>query len=126
GGGASAELFDEATRDRGSDQRVALDHLADRIGQLPAANVLEQEPARAALHRLVDVLVAVEGGEDEHAGGRGRATSRRVASSPSILGMRMSMSATSGSRRRASSTASAPSPASPITSRSGSRSTIAR
>ena len=41
------------------------------------------------------------------------ATMRRVASSPSITGMRMSIRTTSGRVERASSTAAAPSPASP-------------
>src|SRR5437867_10100012 len=35
--------------------------------KLLARHVLEQEPARTRLHRLVDVLVEVEGCQDEHA-----------------------------------------------------------
>ena len=50
---------------------------------------------------------------------RGRAVIRRVASRPSMRGIRMSISTTSGRARRASSTASAPSAASPTTSMSG-------
>ena len=43
------------------------------------------------------------------------ATMRRVASMPSVPGIRMSISTTSGGLRRAKSTASSPSPASPVT-----------
>ena len=48
----------------------------------------------------------------------GAPTIRRVASRPSISGMRMSMSTTSGRSRPTSATASAPSAASPTTSMS--------
>ena len=51
----------------------------------------------------------------------GSAMSARVAASPSVPGMRMSMSTTSGCSRRTSSIAPAPSSASPTTSRPGSR-----
>ena len=54
------------------------------------------------------------------------ASTRRVASMPSTPGMRMSITITSGRRRRTSGATSAPSPASPSTVRSGSASTIAR
>jgi len=50
----------------------------------------------------------------------------RVASIPSIPGIRMSISSTSGLRSAAISTASAPVAASPITSRSGAVSTSKR
>src|SRR5690606_3684298 len=50
----------------------------------------------------------------------------RVAASPSVPGIRMSMSTTSARRSRASRTASAPSEASPTTSMSGSESTSTR
>ena len=53
-------------------------------------------------------------------------TMRRVASIPSSTGMRMSISTTSGRNRRASETASSPSPASPTMSVSGSASRILR
>src|SRR5690606_31532518 len=56
----------------------------------------------------------------------GSALIRRVAASPSVPGMRMSMRTTSARRSRASSTASAPSDASPTTSMSGSESTRTR
>ena len=70
---------------------------ADGVGELLGADVLDQEAAGAGLHGLVDVLVEVEGGEDEDACGRGRrCRSRRVAWSPSSSGMRMSMRTTSG------------------------------
>ena len=39
----------------------------DRVDELLGADVLEQEAARAGADRLVDVLVQVEGGEDEDA-----------------------------------------------------------
>ncbi len=55
-----------------------------------------------------------------------RVTMRRVASIPSSTGMRMSISTTSGRKRRASETASSPSPASPTMSVSGSASRILR
>jgi hypothetical protein len=48
------------------------------------------------------------------------AARRRVASSPSTLGIRMSISATSGAKRRTAATACSPSAASPRTSMSGS------
>ncbi len=51
---------------------------------------------------------------------------RRVASIPSIFGIRMSISTTSGRTRRATSTASSPVPASPTTRRSGAVSTRTR
>src|SRR5215216_7140082 len=54
------------------------------------------------------------------------ATIRRVASRPSSTGMRMSISTTSGRVERASSTAAAPSPASPTTSMSPASSSRAR
>src|SRR5262249_43136464 len=54
------------------------------------------------------------------------ASASRKASSPSIVGMRMSRSATIGRCLRTSSTASRPSPASATTSMSGSASRIAR
>ena len=54
------------------------------------------------------------------------ATIRRVASSPSIPGIWTSISTTSGVRQRTSSTAAAPSAASPTTSMSGSASRISR
>src|SRR5213076_112 len=54
------------------------------------------------------------------------ATMRRVAAIPSSTGMRMSISTTSGRSRRASVTASSPSPASPTTVVSGSVSKIFR
>ena len=41
--------------------------IADTRDELLAGHVLEQEPARPGLHRLVDVFVEVEGRQDEHA-----------------------------------------------------------
>src|SRR5829696_5131874 len=54
------------------------------------------------------------------------ATIRRVASSPSMTGMRMSIRTTSGRAERARATAAAPSPASPTTSTSPASSSRAR
>ena len=56
-------------------------------------HVLEQEPAGAGSHRLVDVLVEVEGRQHQHAAPSNApsSSSRRVASMPSSTGMRMSM-----------------------------------
>jgi hypothetical protein len=56
----------------------------------------------------------------------GSAAMRRVASSPSSPGIRMSISSTSGWYRAASRTASAPSAASPTTSMSSCASSSAR
>ena len=71
GGRPPHELLDESTGDRGGEQRVALGHVPDGGGQLGRPDGLEQEPAGAGPHRLVDVLVHVEGGQDEDPGGAG-------------------------------------------------------
>ena len=63
---AAHEVLDQAPRERRGEQRVAGGHDAHGVDQLLAADVLQQEAARAGLHRLVDVLVAVEGGEHQH------------------------------------------------------------
>ena len=70
----------------------------------------EQEAARAGAQRLEHVLVEIERREDQHPRRRGRvvAGDARVASSPSISGMRMSMRMTSGRSSRTRSTASTP------------------
>ena len=88
---------------------------------------LSRKPLAPAAQRVVDVLVEVEGREHEHARRRlvtPMASTRRVASMPSMRGMRMSMSTTSGLRRSTASTACTPSSASPTTSRSASASRI--
>ena len=72
----------------------------DRLDEVGRRDVLEQEPARAGPERLDDVLVGVERGEDEDPrlpDRARRATIRRVASTPSMTGIRMSMTMTSGS-----------------------------
>ena len=43
----------------------------DRLQQVVGGGVLEEEPAGAGPECLVDVLVEVEGGQDEHARGAG-------------------------------------------------------
>ena len=85
----------------------------DRLHQRLARGVLEQEARRAGAQRAEDVLVEIEGREDEHPAAP---ASCAVASIPSIRGMRTSISTTSGRSSRASRTASRPSSASPTTS----------
>ena len=80
----------------GREQRVAAGDDLDRLDELLGRGVLEQEAARARAQRLVDVLVEVEGRQHQHPRAVGRPASRRVASSPSRLGMRMSIRTTSG------------------------------
>ena len=86
----------------GAISAVAASDDPDRGRQLLGRHVLQQEAAGAGAQRREDVLVEVEGREDEDPGRRARrsAAIRRVASTPSITGIRMSMSTTSGSRRR--------------------------
>src|SRR6266536_3593308 len=73
---------------------------------LSPRRVLQQESGRACAQRAVDVLVEVEGREDEHAGAPqhlvGADDARRF--EPVDLGMRMSISTTSGTVLRARST----------------------
>ena len=57
---------------RGCEQGVACRDDADGGGELLGADVLEEEAAGAGPQGLVDVLVEVEGGEDEDVGGRRR------------------------------------------------------
>ena len=84
--------------------------------QVRGRRVLEQEAARAGAQRGVGVLVEVEGGEDDDPRrGSPEATIRRVASTPSMPGIRTSISTTSGARRATSSIACLPSAASPTT-----------
>ena len=80
---------------------------ADPLDELLRRHVLEQEAARAGAKRLVDVLVHVERRQHHDLRlGSPSASSRRVASIPSISGMRTSIRTTSGRRRCTSSTAS--------------------
>jgi hypothetical protein len=60
------ELPDEAPGDRRRQQRPAVGHGADGDGQLVGGDVLEHEAAGAGAQRPVDVLVRVEGGQDQH------------------------------------------------------------
>ena len=55
-------------RHRGREQRIAGCDCADRGDQLLGRVVLEHEAACSGFHRLVDVLVEVEGGEDQDPG----------------------------------------------------------
>src|SRR5205823_3171466 len=62
---AAHELLDQPPRDGRSEQRLAGGDYAHGLRELLWADVLEQKTARAGLHRLVDVLVEIESGEDE-------------------------------------------------------------
>jgi hypothetical protein len=62
-------LLDQPPGDGGGEEGVAGGDDADGVGELLGADVLDQEAAGAGLHGLVDVLVEVEGGEDEDACG---------------------------------------------------------
>ena len=61
--------------------------------------VLEDEATRPDPERLVDVLVEVEGRQDQDADASSAARIRRVASRPSNVGIRMSINTTSGETR---------------------------
>ncbi len=63
------EGADQTPGDGGIDQRVTGRHRPDRADQLLGRGVLEQEAAGPSAERLVDVLVGVEGGQDQHPGG---------------------------------------------------------
>jgi signal transduction histidine kinase len=62
---APDELLDEPPRDRRSNERLAAGDDADGVDELVARSALENEAARARLHRLVDVFVLVERRQDE-------------------------------------------------------------
>ena len=64
---------------------------------IPAHDVLEEKASSPGHQCIVDVPVLVEGGDDEHPVPEPRPEMRRVAVTPSVPGMRMSMIATSGS-----------------------------
>jgi len=59
------EPFDQPAGDGRGEQRVAGANRAHRGDELLGRGVLEQEPARPGGQRGVDVLVEVEGGEDD-------------------------------------------------------------
>src|SRR5918992_2431669 len=61
------ELLDHPPRDCGGEQRVAGGDRAQPRDELRAGHVFEEEAAGARAQCLVDVLVAVEGGQHEHA-----------------------------------------------------------
>ena len=85
-----------------------------RAEQVVGQRVLQQEPARTGAQRIEHVLVEVEGREDEDARATvARRDDARVASIPSISGMRMSIRMTSGRSRGHQSTASRRCAASP-------------
>ena len=95
------ELLDHAPGDRRREERVAGGDGADRREQLLGRVVLEHEPARAGAQRLVDVLVEVERRQDQDPRAESSAARmRRVASSPSSSGMRMSIRTTVGREAR--------------------------
>lgn len=89
-------------------------------------HVLQQETASSGVKCTEDVLVKVERREHQDPAPRFDVTILFVASMPSMRGMRMSMSTTSGRSCRARSTASQPSPASPTTVNSPVDSRISR
>ena len=64
GVGAAGVALDQTPRDRGRQQRLAGRHHPHGMDEVLAPEVLEQEPARARLQRVEDVLVEVEGRED--------------------------------------------------------------
>src|SRR5215470_8920267 len=62
------ELVDEPAGRRGGEDRVAAGDGADSGEQLRGGRVFEEEPAGAGLEPGEDVLIQVEGGEDQHLG----------------------------------------------------------
>ena len=59
--------FDDATRHLGGEQRVAVTDGSHRLGEFVGVGVLEQEPARSGVERDEEVVVAIEGREDDDA-----------------------------------------------------------
>ena len=93
GRGLPGELLDQPPGDRRREQRVAGGDRRGSRASWSARRVLEQEPARPGAQRLEDVLVEVERREDRGPGrGPSAARIRRVASRPSITGIRTSIS----------------------------------
>src|SRR5699024_9625608 len=84
--------------DRRCEQGVAGGDRADRCAQIDGGDVLEQVAGGPGSDRRIDVLVLVEGVSTRTLtpSRAGSATIARVASMPSMTGMRMSMSTTSG------------------------------
>ena len=115
------ELADQSPGDTGRQQRVPGGDHADGIEESFGRDVLQQEATGTCAQRVVDVLVEIEGGQDEDRAVRPLPdpANCRVASMPSMPGMRTSISTTSGRRSRQMRTASAPSDAVPTTEKSG-------
>ena len=65
GAGRRAYVLDDLAGDRRREQGVAGGHDPHGVHQLLGRGVLEQEPAGPGAERLEDVVVALEGGEDD-------------------------------------------------------------
>lgn len=128
GVGAAAlgeEGGDEAFGGGRGEQRLAGRGDADGVEQFVGLGALAEE-AGGATRRAETTYSStskVVSMTTRTAASSGSALIMRVAASPSVPGIRMSIRTTSGRVRRASSTACAPSEASPTTSMSGSEST---
>ena len=109
-GAGSDEGFDQpAGGGRRQQSLPGCDH-PDRVEHPLGRCILEQEAAGTGDQRCVDVLIRVEGGQDEDAdllGSRVLPLMIRVASMPSITGIRMSISTTCGRSLPTTSTAAA-------------------
>ena len=101
--GDGQERLDHPAGDRGRQQRLSAVHRLDGVDELLGLDVLEQEAAGAGAQRVVDVLVHVERRQHDHpgAGVPGSPRIRRVASMPSMPGIRTSIRTTSGVERAA-------------------------
>ena len=64
--GAGGQVGDEPPGHARRQQRVAPGHHPDRLEQVGGLGVLDQEAAGPGADRLVDVLVGLEGGQDDH------------------------------------------------------------
>src|SRR5690348_14686910 len=65
GGGLRGVALDQPASDRGGEEGVACRDDTHRLAQLRGARVFEQEAAGAGAERLVDVVVEVEGSQDQ-------------------------------------------------------------
>ena len=94
---AVGDVADQPAGDRRRQHRLAGGDAADGADDLGRRRVLEQEPAGAGAQGAQHVVVGLEGREDDHLGRPGAArAAARSRSSPSMPGMRMSISTTSG------------------------------
>ena len=66
GAGRAGELLDQPARHRGRQQRLAGGHDADCVDELLGRRVLQEEAAGAGAQRLEDVVVLLEGRQDQH------------------------------------------------------------